>query len=101
MADMLNVPQLRQLADRIGWLEEEKSQVASDIKDMYAEAKAHGYDAKIIRKVIARRRRDRAELAEEEALIELYERAIREASPAPLLDAMRGEPQQGGEEAAR
>ena len=57
-------------------LEEDKRQVAEDIKDVYAEAKGTGYDAKIIRKIVARRRADKDKLAEEQELIELYEAAI-------------------------
>lgn len=69
--------QLLAFVERIENLEEDKRQTAEDIKDVYAEAKGTGFDVKVIRKVIARRRADRDKLAEEEQLIALYEQAIR------------------------
>lgn len=68
--------QLKTIIERIERLEEEKKTFADDIKEVYAEAKGNGFDTKIIRKVIARRKRDRDELKEEEALIELYESQV-------------------------
>jgi uncharacterized protein (UPF0335 family) len=65
--------QLKSVVERIERLEEEKKTFSDDIKEVYAEAKANGYDVKILRKVIARRKRDRAEIKEEEAIIDLYE----------------------------
>jgi uncharacterized protein (UPF0335 family) len=50
--------------------------LAEDIKDVYAEAKGNGFDTKIIRKIIALRKRDRAELDEEETILELYLHAL-------------------------
>jgi uncharacterized protein (UPF0335 family) len=64
--------QLKSLVQRIERLEEEKKALAGDIKEVYAEAKSQGFDTKILRKVIALRKRDTAERAEEDALIELY-----------------------------
>ena len=68
--------QLRSIIERIERLEEEKKALAEDIKDVYAEAKGNGFDTKIIRKVIAMRKRDRAELDEEETVLEVYLRAL-------------------------
>jgi uncharacterized protein (UPF0335 family) len=68
--------ELRQLIERIERLNEEKQQAADLAKDVYAEAKARGYDPAILRKVIARRKRDRDDLAEEQAVIEMYETAL-------------------------
>ena len=68
--------QLRSIIERIERLEEEKKALAEDIKDVYAEAKGNGFDTKIIRKVIAMRKRDRAELDEEETMLEIYLRAL-------------------------
>ena len=65
--------QLKTIVERIERLEEEKSTIAGDIKEIYAEAKGNGFDVKILRKVIARRKRDRDEIKEEEAILELYE----------------------------
>lgn len=68
--------QLKSIVERIERLEEEKSTIAEDVKEVYAEAKGNGYDVKILRKIIARRKRDREELQQEEAMIELYEGSL-------------------------
>ncbi|HVJ52398.1 MAG TPA: DUF2312 domain-containing protein [Aliidongia sp.] len=68
--------QLRSIVERIERLEEEKKALAEDIKDVYAEAKGNGFDTKIIRKIIGMRKRDRAELDEEETILEVYLRAL-------------------------
>ena len=68
--------QLRSIVERIERLEEEKKALAEDIKDVYAEAKGNGFDTKILRKLISMRKRDRAELDEEETILELYLRAL-------------------------
>jgi uncharacterized protein (UPF0335 family) len=69
-------PQLRALIERVERLEEEKKATADDIRDVYAEAKANGFTPKIMRKLIAERKRDRDELAAEEDLLDLYRRAM-------------------------
>lgn len=68
--------QLRSIVERIERLEEEKTSIASDVKDVYAEAKAVGYDVKIIRKVISLRKKQPHELEEEEQLLTLYRMAV-------------------------
>src|SRR5262245_1150122 len=68
--------QLKSLVERIERLEEEKKVIAGDIKEVYAEAKANGFDAKILRKVIAIRKKDRHEREEEEAMLDLYLNAL-------------------------
>lgn len=68
--------ELRQIIERIERLNEEKQQAADLAKEVFAEAKARGYDCAILRKVIARRKRDRDDLAEEQAVIEMYETAL-------------------------
>lgn len=68
--------QLRSVVERIERLEEEKAAIAGDIKEIYAEAKANGFDTKILRKVIRLRKVDRAEREEEEALLDLYLHAL-------------------------
>jgi uncharacterized protein (UPF0335 family) len=68
--------QLRSIVERIERLEEEKKALAEDIKEVFAEAKGNGFDTKILRKVISMRKRDRAELDEEETILELYLRAL-------------------------
>jgi uncharacterized protein (UPF0335 family) len=68
--------QLRAFIERIERLEEEKKSIADDIKDVYGEAKGMGYDTKILRKVIAIRKQDRDERAEQEAILDSYLAAL-------------------------
>ena len=68
--------QLRQFIERIERLEEEKSAIASDIKDVYAEAKANGFDAKIMRQVIKLRKMDSSERQEQESMLDVYLHAL-------------------------
>ena len=68
--------QLRLFIERIERLEEEKKAIACDIKEVYGEAKANGFDTKILRKVIGVRKRDRHEREEEEAMLDLYLSAL-------------------------
>ena len=68
--------QLRAIVERIERLEEEKGEVAEQIKEVFAEAKANGFDTKIIRKVISLRKKDAEERQEEEALLDLYLAAL-------------------------
>lgn len=74
--DPIQGDQLKSIVERIENVEKEKRDRADDIKEIYAEAKGNGYDVKVLRKLIARRRRDRNELAEEEAILDLYEQAV-------------------------
>ena len=67
---------LKSLIERIDRLEEDKAAVQADLKEVYAEAKAEGFDAKILRKVVRIRKQDRAKRQEEEALIDLYLQAL-------------------------
>ena len=76
MTDRANAAELRAFIQRIERLEAEKQDALDAQKEVYAEAKGRGYDAKIIRKVIARRKRDRQDLAEEAAILEVYEAAL-------------------------
>ncbi len=81
--------QLRSVVERIERLEEEKAAVASDIKEVYAEAKANGFDTKTLRKLIVERRKDRAQREEEQALLEIYMAALGMLDGTPLGDAAR------------
>ena len=76
MSDPVQGDQLKSLVQRIERLEEEKRTIAADIKEVYGEAKGTGYDVKILRKVIAIRRRDMNERMEEETLLDLYLQAV-------------------------
>jgi len=67
---------LKSLIERIERLEEDRKAVTADLREVYAEAKGEGFDAKIMRKVIKLRGLDSAKRAEEEALIDLYIAAI-------------------------
>lgn len=67
---------LRSFIERIERLEEEKRTVADDIKSVYGEAKGTGFSPKIMRKIIAMRRKDEAERREEEAILDAYLHAL-------------------------
>lgn len=67
---------LRSFIQRVERLEEDKKGIADDIKEVYSEAKGEGFDVKVLRKVIALRKKDPEEVAEEEELLELYMSAI-------------------------
>lgn len=67
---------LKSFLERIERLEEEKKTVADDIKEIYAEAKATGFEPKIMRKVVRLRKMETEKRQEEEALLELYMSAI-------------------------
>lgn len=69
---------LKQFIARIERLEAEKAELAADIREVYAEVKTFGFDNKILRKVIAMRKIEAHERAEQEALLELYMDAIDE-----------------------
>lgn len=68
--------ELASYIERIERLEEEKKAVAEDIKEVYAQAKAVGFDTKIMRIVARRRKMDKADLLEQEQLVETYELAL-------------------------
>ncbi len=68
--------QLKAFIERIERLEEEKRNIAGDIKDVYAEAKGNGFDVKTLRKIVSLRRQEPAERHEQEELLEVYLRAI-------------------------
>ena len=68
--------ELRQFIERFERLEAEKKDIADGQKEIMAEAKGRGYDTKVLRKVIALRKRDANDLAEEEAVMEIYMAAL-------------------------
>jgi uncharacterized protein (UPF0335 family) len=67
---------LRSIVDRIERLEEERKALASDIKDVYSEAKSAGFDVKVLRQLIRIRKQEPAEIEEQETLLDVYRRAI-------------------------
>ncbi|MBU2993010.1 DUF2312 domain-containing protein [Octadecabacter sp. 1_MG-2023] len=68
--------ELRQFIERIERLDAEKKDLAEQQKEVMAEAKGRGYDTKVMRKVIALRKRDQNDIAEEEAVLEMYKEAL-------------------------
>ncbi len=68
--------QLRQLVEQIERLEEEKKALAADIRDKYLEAKAVGFDVKVLRQVVRLRKKSQEERQEEETVLEVYLHAL-------------------------
>lgn len=68
--------ELRQFVERYEALESDKQAVAAEQKDLMAEAKGRGYDTKVMRKIIALRKRNADDIAEEEAVLEMYKAAL-------------------------
>jgi uncharacterized protein (UPF0335 family) len=79
--------QLLQIISRIEKLEDEKSAISLDIREVYGEAKSMGFDPKIIRKVVSIRAKDAAKRAEEEALLDSYMAALGMLADTPLGQA--------------
>ncbi len=67
---------LKTFVERIERLEEEKRGLQEDIKEVYAESKATGFDTKIIRQIIRLRKMDKADRQEQRAILEMYEEAL-------------------------
>ena len=67
---------LKSFIERVERLEEEKRALAEDIKEVYAEAKGVGFDAKIMRQIVKIRKMDQDELDEQETLLDVYKRAL-------------------------
>ncbi|NOD62712.1 DUF2312 domain-containing protein [Ruegeria sp. HKCCD6109] len=68
--------ELRQFIERIERLEAEKKDIADQIKEVKAEAKGRGYDLRAITRLLQIRRRDKDDVAEEEAVLEMYKEAL-------------------------
>lgn len=68
--------ELRQFIEQAEQLEAEKKDIAERIKEVMAEAKARGYDTKVMKQIIALRRRDKDDVAEEEAILDMYKAAL-------------------------
>ena len=68
--------ELRQFIERAEQLAAEKADIAEQEKELFAEAKGRGYDTAVMRKIIAMRKRQPDEVAEEEAIIEMYKSAL-------------------------
>ena len=74
--DGINAGQLQSFIQRIENLEEPKAEIAADIKEVFAQAKAQGYDVKIMREVLKLRKMDQDDRSEQESLLEVYKRAL-------------------------
>jgi len=68
--------ELRTFVERVERMDAEKSDIADQTKEVMSEAKGRGYDTKVIRKLVALRKKDPAEISEEEAVLELYREAL-------------------------
>lgn len=78
MLDKPKVPrdQLRSVVERIEKLEEEKSSLGGDIREVYSEAKSNGFDVKALRRVVALRKKDYHQRQEEDAILDTYMTAL-------------------------
>ena len=76
MSDVIAADQLRLFIERIERLEEEKKALADDIRDVYAEAKANGYDTKTMRAIVRLRRMEKHHRDEAEMLLDTYKAAL-------------------------
>jgi uncharacterized protein (UPF0335 family) len=75
---------LKSIVERIERLEEERKNLQGDIKDIYTEAKSAGFDTKVLRMVIASRKKDQAEWEEQQMLLETYMKALGQLADTPL-----------------
>ncbi|HCI48788.1 MAG: hypothetical protein A2621_05000 [Alphaproteobacteria bacterium RIFCSPHIGHO2_01_FULL_41_14] len=72
----VSADQLKSIVERIERLEQEKAAIAEDIKDVYAEARGNGYDAKTLRQVVKLRKMDTDDRQEQEEMLDLYLNAL-------------------------
>jgi uncharacterized protein (UPF0335 family) len=68
--------ELRAFVERFECMDAEKKDIAEQQKEVMAEAKSRGYDTKVLRKIVALRKKDPAEISEEEAVLDLYREAM-------------------------
>jgi uncharacterized protein (UPF0335 family) len=76
MSEVVAADQLRQYVSRIERLESDKSEIADDMKQVFDEAKANGFDVKALRQVLKLKKLDKDSLAEQEAMLDLYRAAL-------------------------
>lgn len=72
----VSAEELRQFIERIERLEGEKKDITEMQKEVMAEAKSRGFDTKVMRKIVALRKRDKDDIAEEEAILDLYKEVL-------------------------
>ena len=68
--------EIMKVIERVENLEEDKKAIAEDIKEVYSVAKSRGYDVAILKKIVSRRKKDRADIEEEDLLLDTYENAL-------------------------
>ena len=76
MGEIVESEKLKQIIGKIENIEAERQEIAEQLKDTYNEAKAQGFDVKIIKHVLKLKQKDKNQLAEEESLIDLYRGAL-------------------------
>ena len=80
----LNSDWLKSIVERIEKLEDERKNLQADIKIIFAEAKSAGFDTKVLRMVIASRKKDQSEWEEQQALLETYMKVLGPLADTPL-----------------
>ena len=75
MSEVIAADQLKQYVNRIERLESDKADIADDIKQVFDEAKANGFDTKVMKQVMKLKKLDKDSLAEQEAMLDLYRAA--------------------------
>lgn len=76
MTEVIAPEQLRQYISRVERLESDKADITDDIKQVFDEAKTNGFDTKIMKQVLKLKKLDKADLAEQEAILDLYRAAL-------------------------
>jgi len=76
MSEVVTADQLKQYISRIEKLESDKADISDDLKQVFDEAKANGFDTKIMKQVIKLKKLDKDSLAEQEAILDLYRAAL-------------------------
>ncbi len=76
MTDTVQNDRLKSFIERIERLEEDKANIAADIKDVYAQAKADGFDTKAMRQIVKLRAKEDHERKEEEEMLDIYKHAL-------------------------
>ena len=84
VAGTLDAGHLESFIQRIERLEEEKAAIATDIKEVYAEAKSMGYDVKAMRIIVKERKADPADIIEQQTIVEVYRNALAGLADTPL-----------------
>jgi uncharacterized protein (UPF0335 family) len=89
MSDVIGIPgnRIRSFVERIEQIENEIKDLNEAKKEVFSEAKGEGFDVKILKEIIKLRKQDQDERDEHESLLDVYMRAMDEASPAPVAEA--------------